>query len=167
MRPLSPTGMTLASVAVGLAVGAAVGIGGYTFVYAKGYSYLLNDPNACNNCHVMNEEFDGWVKSSHHAVATCNDCHTPHNLVGKYWTKAANGFFHSLAFTTGNFPEPIRAKGWNREIAEEACRHCHGPIVEQMTSGETEAGREVSCVRCHGAVGHPNLKAPSSPGAIR
>lgn len=159
--------MTLASVAVGLAVGAAVGLGGYTFVYAKGYSYLLNDPAACNNCHVMNDHFDGWIKSSHHAVATCNDCHTPHDPVGKYWTKAENGFFHALAFTTGDFPEPIRARGRNREVAEEACRHCHGPIVAQMTTGHEEAAQELSCIRCHGAVGHPNLKAPSSPGAIR
>jgi cytochrome c nitrite reductase small subunit len=167
MRPRPSNGMTLASVAVGLAVGAAVGIGGYTFVYAKGYSYLLNDPAACNNCHVMNDHFDGWTKSSHHAVATCNDCHTPHDFVGKYWTKAENGFFHALAFTTGNFPEPIRARGRNREVSEEACRRCHGPIVAQMTTGHEEAGQELSCVRCHGAVGHPNLKAPSSPGAIR
>ena len=167
MRPRPSNGMTLASVAVGLAVGAAVGIGGYTFVYAKGYSYLLNDPAACNNCHVMNDHFDGWIKSSHHAVATCNDCHTPHDFVGKYWTKAENGFFHALAFTTGNFPEPIRARSRNRKVSEEACRYCHGPIVAQMTTGHEEAGQEISCVRCHGAVGHPNLKAPSSPGAIR
>ena len=167
MRPLSSTGMTLASVAVGLAVGAAVGLGGYTFVYAKGYSYLLNDPAACNNCHVMNDNFNGWIKSSHHAVATCNDCHTPHNFVGKYWVKAENGFFHALAFTTGNFPEPIRARGRNREVSEEACRYCHGPIVAQMTSGYEAGADQISCIRCHGAVGHPNLKAPSSPGAIR
>lgn len=167
MRPLSPSGMTLASVAVGLAVGATVGVGGYTFVYAKGFSYLQNDPAACDNCHVMNEEYDGWIKSSHHAVATCNDCHTPHDLVGKYWTKASNGFFHSLHFTTGDFPEPIRIKARNREIAEAACRHCHGPIVAQMTTGQEGPARELSCIRCHGAVGHPNLKAPSSPGAIR
>ena len=31
-------------------VGLTIGIGGYTFVYAKGYSYLSNDPQACANC---------------------------------------------------------------------------------------------------------------------
>ena len=40
-------------------------------------------------------------RASHHAVATCNDCHTPHNLVGKYVVKARNGFWHSFYFTTG------------------------------------------------------------------
>ena len=32
-----------------------VGLGLYTFVYAKGYSYLSNDPQGCANCHVMQE----------------------------------------------------------------------------------------------------------------
>ncbi|MBE2216221.1 MAG: NapC/NirT family cytochrome c, partial [Opitutaceae bacterium] len=57
-------------------LGAALGICGYTFIYAKGYSYLVNDPAACANCHVMEEQYSGWMKSSHRAVATCNDCHT-------------------------------------------------------------------------------------------
>ena len=31
--------------------GILTAVGGYTFVYAKGYSYLTNDPAACANCH--------------------------------------------------------------------------------------------------------------------
>lgn len=41
-------------------VGLAAGLGAYTFVYARGYSYLTNDPSACGNCHVMREQYDGW-----------------------------------------------------------------------------------------------------------
>ena len=37
-----------------------MGIGAYTFVYARGASYLTNDPAACVNCHVMREPYDGW-----------------------------------------------------------------------------------------------------------
>ncbi|MGH7473570.1 MAG: NapC/NirT family cytochrome c, partial [Candidatus Methylomirabilales bacterium] len=54
---------------IGTAIGLAVGIGAYTFVYAKGASYLTNDPAACANCHIMREHYDGWSKSSHRAVA--------------------------------------------------------------------------------------------------
>ena len=36
--------------------GAVIGLGGYIFVYAKGYSYLSNDPQACTNCHVTNAQ---------------------------------------------------------------------------------------------------------------
>ena len=66
-----------------VAVGILLGSGGYTFYYAEGLSYLSNDPTACVNCHVMRDHYDGWQKASHHAHATCNDCHTPHDFVGK------------------------------------------------------------------------------------
>ena len=145
-------GRRLGPLVVASVLGAAAGLGAYTFVYARGYSYLLDDPAVCANCHVMREQFDGWVKSSHHAVATCNDCHTPHGLVGKYTTKALNGWNHSLAFTPGRFHEPIRANARNRRIAEESCAKCHTAVIDSMhlTSDEPAA-----CVRCHRAVGHP------------
>jgi cytochrome c nitrite reductase small subunit len=77
---------------VALLFGVAVGLCAYTFVYAKGYTYLMNDPQACINCHVMRAQYDAWLKSSHHSVATCNDCQTPHNIVAKYAVMANNGF---------------------------------------------------------------------------
>jgi len=49
-------------------MGMAIGIGSYTFIYAKGGSYLTNDPAACANCHIMNEQYAGWIKSSHRSV---------------------------------------------------------------------------------------------------
>lgn len=144
------------SIALAVLIGIVVGLGSYTFAYAKGYSYLLDDPSACANCHVMREQYDAWIRSSHRAVAGCNDCHTPHeNFVAKYWVKAKNGFWHSYYFTTDTFPEPIRITGGNREVTEGACRHCHGDLVEAMDGGFHGADR-VSCIRCHGAVGHPN-----------
>ena len=48
-----------------LLIGLAVGLGAYTFIYAKGYSYLTNDPAACTNCHVMQPQYDAWMKWSH------------------------------------------------------------------------------------------------------
>lgn len=147
-----PTAIPLLLLAAALALGLAVGLGGFTFVYAKGASYLSDDPAACANCHVMQEQFDAWSRSSHRSVAGCNDCHTPANFVGKYLTKATNGYHHSLAFTLGNFHEPIQIKERNREITEASCRNCHQPIIEQI---DAHAGsREMSCVRCHSSVGH-------------
>lgn len=102
-------------------IGALGGVGGYAFVYAKGYSYLLNDPTACANCHVMRAQYDAWIKSSHHSAATCNDCHTPHNLAGKYAVKAMNGFFHS--FISPPIITPTRSKSlaliikWRKMLA--------------------------------------------------
>jgi cytochrome c nitrite reductase small subunit len=59
-------------------VGVPVGVGAFTFVYAKGFSYLSTDPRACVNCHVMNEQYDAWLKSGHRHAATCVECHLPH-----------------------------------------------------------------------------------------
>jgi len=140
---------------VGIAIGFATGIGVYTFVYAKGYSYLSNNPASCANCHIMNDQYNAWQKSSHHAVATCNDCHTPHDFFGKYYTKASNGFWHSYYFTTNRFHEPIEITERNRRITEQSCRGCHQTMVESIEfSVRPEHFDEVSCLRCHRSVGH-------------
>ncbi|MGE0103661.1 MAG: cytochrome c nitrite reductase small subunit [Blastocatellales bacterium] len=136
----------------GMLIGMALGIGVYTFVYAQGSSYLVNDPASCANCHIMRDQYDGWTKSSHHNVATCNDCHTPDGLLAKYATKASNGFWHSYAFTTGDFHEPIRIKARNLEVTDRACRKCHEDLTESIDIGH--GGDNVSCLRCHRSVGH-------------
>ncbi len=146
---------SLPAIVLGTTIGLATGIGGYTFLYAKGASYMTNDPAACANCHVMNDYYGGWTKSSHRAVAVCNDCHAPADPIGKYTTKAFNGFMHSFAFTTGRFPQEIQITARNHRIAEASCQKCHADVVEQMHGIDTTASAEVSCVRCHGSVGHP------------
>jgi cytochrome c nitrite reductase small subunit len=151
--PRGFTLLTIPTVLLGTALGVAAGVGGYAFVYAQGSSYLTNDPAACANCHVMRDYYDAWRKSSHHAVAVCNDCHTPANPVTKYLVKAENGFHHSLAFTTGEFPFNIRARPESREVVEGQCRHCHADIVQAMIGPHAES-REVSCVKCHDSEGH-------------
>jgi len=147
---------TITGIAIGVTMGLALGVGAYTFFYAKGASYLTNDPKACVNCHVMQEQYDGWIKSSHRSVATCNDCHAPHNFVGKYQTKALNGFWHSYYFTTGTYQDPIRITERNRKVTEGACRHCHSDIVETIEgpAGVHSGADQTSCVRCHRNVGH-------------
>ena len=150
------------AIAALVVLGAAFGLGIYTFAYAKGWSYLTDDSKACANCHVMDEQYEGWLKASHRSVATCNDCHTPHNFVGKYYTKAKNGFWHSFYFTTNTFPEPIRATPSSRRITEAACRHCHQPIVQAMGTPAHAGSDEISCIRCHGSVGHMELSATSA-----
>ncbi len=141
-------------IGAGVLIGLAAGIGGYTFVYAKGASYLTNDPGACANCHIMQPQYDGWLVSPHRAVAVCNDCHTPPGLVPKYATKALNGFWHSYAFTTGDFHEPIQITERNRRVTEKACRKCHEPITAAI-EGAHRPGQQIDCLRCHSDVGHP------------
>ncbi len=141
------------SVAVAAAFGVLGGLGAFTFGYGDGTAYLSNEPTACTNCHVMQGHFDSWVKSSHHGVATCNDCHLPHDFAGKWLVKADNGFFHSLAFTTNDFHEPIQIKARNRRVTQNACLHCHGDLVHSMFPVE-RGGDMLWCVHCHSDVGH-------------
>ena len=142
------------AIAVAVLLGAAFGLGAFTFVYARGYSYLSNDAAACANCHIMSEHYAAWLKSSHRAVASCNDCHTPHDVVGKYAVKAKNGFWHSFYFTTGGFPDPLRITEGNREVTEGACRFCHQPLTESIEHGTSDERGQASCTRCHFRVGH-------------
>jgi cytochrome c nitrite reductase small subunit len=147
---------TKAGLVLGAVIGVALGVGAYTFIYAKGASYLTNDPKACINCHIMQDQYDGWINSSHRSVATCNDCHTPSGFIGKYSTKAQNGFWHSFYFTTGNYPDPVQITERNRRIADDACRKCHAEITETIDGHNltrTESNK-TSCIHCHRNVGH-------------
>jgi cytochrome c nitrite reductase small subunit len=133
--------------------GAMVGMGLFTFGYARGSSYLTDRPEACANCHVMSEQYTGWMRASHRKVAVCNDCHTPPGIAAKYGTKALNGFYHSLAFTTGRYPDDIRITSRNMRVTESACLKCHGDLTAAIRMGRG-AGSVPDCIRCHRNVGH-------------
>lgn len=146
-KPQRFWGLTLA-----LLFGVFAGLSIFTFDYGEGLSYFSNDPAACQNCHIMRAQFDAWNHSSHKHVAACNDCHTPHSFAAKYIVKGINGWNHSLAFTTGNFPDPIRIRAFNARIAQDNCVDCHAGLVSQIHgAGKDE---ETDCVSCHGNVGH-------------
>jgi cytochrome c nitrite reductase small subunit len=79
--------------------------------------------------------------------------------VPKFAVKALNGFRHSWMFTMGGFHEPIRITEMNRKVTEHACRSCHEDVVAAMVAVDSEhhgADGGVSCIRCHGSVGHPS-----------
>ena len=52
---LLPVPLALTAAAGGL----ALGVGTFAFYYAKGSSYLGNDPATCANCHVMQRR---WIR---------------------------------------------------------------------------------------------------------
>ena len=139
--------------AIAAVVGLIVGLGAFTFGYGQGFSYLLSDPKACANCHVMQGHYDSWQQSSHHHVAVCNDCHLPHDALGKWRVKADNGFFHSLAFTLEDFHEPIQIKPRNRRVTQQTCIDCHRETVDHMLPVEPD-GEALQCIQCHADVGH-------------
>jgi len=145
--------------------GALGGVGGFTFSYASGLSYLSNDPATCVNCHIMNDQFDSWRKGPHHASATCNDCHVPLHFPDKYVAKVRNGYHHSMGFTLQSatpdepgagriFDEPIQIKAKNSQILQDNCLRCHGDFVHEIVRGSTWDDGAIRCVQCHKSVGH-------------
>lgn len=135
-------------------IGIPMGVGMFTMHYSGATAYLSDDPNVCASCHIMNSQLDSWQKSSHHATATCVDCHLPADFVGKYAAKALNGYHHSKAFTLQDFHEPIMITERNAEILQENCLRCHGELLHDSTLAGAQGDDALRCVHCHRSVGH-------------
>lgn len=132
------------------AVGLVAGVGGFTFIYAGGHSYLSNRPEVCVNCHIMRENYDSWGVSAHRGE-TCNDCHVPHFLPEKYFVKGENGFRHSWAFTFED-TQVIKIRDASLRIVNSNCRRCHGVMTDAVVANESDP--PVDCARCHKGAGH-------------
>lgn len=146
-----------------ITLGAMIGLGGFTFYYGEGLSYLSKDPKACVNCHIMQSQFDSWQKASHHTSATCVQCHLPHDFVNKYIAKAVNGYNHSKAFTFQDFHEPIMITEENSVILQNNCIDCHKDITENLAHGGYNGPDAVKCVKCHQTVGHGETMGLGGP----
>lgn len=154
---------TLLRIAPGVIVaamlGVLVGVGLFTFHYAEGASYFSKDPASCANCHIMNPQYDSWLKSSHESVAGCADCHLPAGFPHSVISKAENGWNHSWGFTFQDFHEPIQLTARNQRTLQDNCVRCHLDMVDQMLghAAEIDRGDVARCVRCHAGVGHTDL----------
>ena len=149
--------MNKRSVVLAVLVGICIGMGFVTFRYAKGFSYLSSDPRACVNCHIMQPQYDSWIKSSHHQVASCVDCHLPTGFFAKYGAKAENGYRHSKAFTLQDFHEPIMITPQNSRLLQNNCIRCHEQMTSFITHLATRSSHQkndINCVKCHQTVGH-------------
>jgi cytochrome c nitrite reductase small subunit len=163
MFPRSP-GSSRLPVVFAVALGVATGVGSYTFSYAKGLSYFGTEPSACVNCHIMEPQYAGWQKGSHHTAARCIDCHLPAEFVPKYLAKAENGYRHGKLFTTQTFEEPITIKPAGLAILQANCERCHADLVHDIVGYgafgapdqrlEPRADQTIPCIHCHWTVGH-------------
>jgi cytochrome c nitrite reductase small subunit len=152
MKSLRPRSWFVLLTAVLL--GACLGLGTFTVDYADGLSYLSNDPKTCVNCHIMNDQYDGWAKASHHALATCNDCHLTHSFPNYYVEKGLHGWAHSKGFTLEDFHEPIMIKDLSSQAVQSNCMRCHEDMVHEIVHDNKTDDSSVKCVTCHRQVGH-------------
>lgn len=153
-----------------IAIGALIGLGFYTLKLSNAASYLSDDPQACVNCHVMTPQYITWNKSSHREVASCNDCHVPHdNIFNQYYFKAKDGLYHASIFTLRAEPQVIQAKPASMEVIQNNCIRCHidqvtHPRLNAFVENHTENRTGRSCWDCHKEVPHGKVKSLSSVG---
>jgi cytochrome c nitrite reductase small subunit len=152
----------IAAAILGALVGMFGGATAYTAHFASATSYLSEDPKACINCHIMNDQYNSWSSSPHHDRASCNDCHVPHDtLAHKFYVKAEHGYRHSKGFTFQDFHEPIQITKASRDVVVDNCVRCHDSMTHEIRTAAAN-GREdsagisggVDCIHCHSSVAH-------------
>ena len=135
---------------------------------SRAASYLSDEPETCMNCHVMAPQYITWQHGSHANVATCNDCHVPHdNVASKYAFKARDGLWHSTVFTMRWEPQVIRLSEKAVPVVEQNCRRCHESVVDTVCLREHAPG-DLRCWECHRDVPHGTARSLSAtPEAFR
>ncbi len=160
-----PAGFRL-PVMIGLGVFAGLGL--TTAHLARVPSYLSDDPTTCVNCHVMGTAYLTWAHGSHRNVATCNDCHVPHDsLFAQYAFKAEDGMIHATVFTLRREPQVIRLSERAVPVVEANCLRCHATLVSQVHAKSWEPG-DHRCWDCHRETPHGRVNSLSAaPGEMR
>ena len=115
-------------------LGAATALVIYMMKVANVASYLTDDPRACVNCHVMTTEYITWNHSSHREVASCNDCHVPHdNVFKQYSFKARDGLYHATIYTLRTEPQAIVMHEAGQEVVQSNCIRCQDRVMDRLT----------------------------------
>lgn len=116
-------------------------------------AYLKHEPSTCNNCHVMDAQYENWFHAAHARVAVCTDCHLPHqNIISYYLFKGYSGMRDVYSFTFKTYPVAIRATHQTDEIIQANCIRCHKDTVESILAGPQAFDRY--CWDCHRSVAH-------------
>lgn len=151
-------------------LGAIVGLAIYIGKAANVASYMTDDPRACINCHVMTTEYITWNHSSHRGVASCNDCHVPHdNVFKQYAFKAKDGLYHATIYTLRTEPQAIVMHEAGQEAVQNNCIRCHANQVTDAKSvswvdSHLTDRLDRTCWECHRETPHGRIKSLASVG---
>lgn len=136
-----------------VAIAAAVLALGVFMYVTDAPAYAGTNPSTCNNCHVMDSQYENWYHGAHERFATCAECHLPHDNVFHYYlAKAQTGMHDVYVFSTGQTPVMIRAKPATDKIIQDNCVRCHQDTVENIMAGVQSFDRH--CWDCHRSVAH-------------
>jgi len=153
VQPASSLRRVVTIVAAAL-VGLVIGIAAFGVRYSELPSYFSSDPKNCTNCHVMQPQYDAWARGPHRNVATCDDCHLPHdNIIDKYRVQLTDGLLHGYKYTTDSYPTNIVIRDSSLAVANQACLSCHGMMTSSIHT-PLKVGETITCTHCHTNVGH-------------
>ena len=144
-----------------LLCGVFVGLVAYMSYASRAYSYLLDDPDVCINCHIMGPFYATWKHSSHGRDTVCNDCHVPQdNIFRKWYFKAKDGSRHAEIFTLRGEHQVITAIPESQGVIQENCVRCHTQLNTEfvkpgcVSARAIESGEGKACWDCHQEVPH-------------
>ena len=116
-------------------------------------AYLGHEASTCNNCHVMDAQYENWYHAAHDGYAVCTDCHLPHqNFVSYYIYKGYSGMKDVVSFTFKTYPAALCATKQTDGIVQANCIRCHAGTVENLVAGPQPFDRY--CWSCHRSVAH-------------
>ncbi|WP_430810903.1 MULTISPECIES: cytochrome c nitrite reductase small subunit [unclassified Carboxylicivirga] len=151
-----------------LTAGILVGLGCYVFYVSRAHSYLSDEPTTCVNCHIMAPQYATWSHSAHREVATCNDCHVPHNNVfNTYYFKAKDGMRHASVFTMRAEPQVIFIKEEGQKVVQQNCVRCHEYLItdDKLLAQVPDMHQNIDdryCWECHRETPHGRVNSLSS-----
>ncbi len=163
LRFLAPPWRMLCFVLIGVTLGMAF----FVFHISRASSYLSDQSETCMNCHVMTTQYLTWQHSSHARVATCNDCHVPHdNPVHKMAFKAQDGLWHATVFTMRWEPQVIKLSDRAKPVVQSNCQRCHSHVVEEVAIAAHGADSDRHCWDCHRETPHGAVRSLSAAPTV-
>lgn len=114
-------------------------------------AHATDGPDFCGSCHVMESEVDSYLHASHREVASCGDCHIPHDIITGSYYKAYTGV-KDAAFVMMGKTEHVEAGDLAKQIIQNNCLSCHSDLMSMVGDTKDEYGRY--CFDCHTTVRH-------------
>ncbi len=115
----------------------------------------LSTPEFCGSCHVMEEQVETFMHSSHHIAAECGDCHVPHELVYGAFDKAYTGTKDLIGVIFNKDPFEISAGKHSKDVVQANCVRCHQEFLNEVGNTMDENGKY--CFDCHRNTPHSRM----------
>jgi len=112
--------------------------------------------SACGVCHAVRGAVDSWNASAHNRTS-CYGCH------------AARGPLGAMAASAGGAVRILSSAQREGRVYEGSCLACHRSIVDSVVGASVRMRHadvieaRMSCIECHGNVGHYSADETSEP----